>query len=208
MIGYDLLVLLAYASLLVEIVAFPIPSEASTWQLLTSSPAAVNGDDALARARRRGGPEKVVRYQLPTVSFVLVFLLPLAFIAWPQAREWFGVRQGAVAAVAGATAVVVGRAMTFVSVLQLRRARAAGGSVPGGLFRASRNPGLVGMFAFYLGLCAIYASPVLLLGVPLYFVNMNGRVRLEEAHLEARLGQAWRDYRGRVPRYLPVPGLR
>jgi hypothetical protein len=46
----DAIVLLAYASLLVEMTVFPVPSEASTWQLLASN--TDTGEGALARARR------------------------------------------------------------------------------------------------------------------------------------------------------------
>jgi protein-S-isoprenylcysteine O-methyltransferase Ste14 len=93
-------------------------------------------------------------------------------------------------------------------VLQLRRRRRRGGDFAMGWFRWSRNPGLCGMFVFYLGLAAAFGAPVLWIGGPVYFANMHRRVRLEEAHLAAGDGSAWRDYAARVSRYLPLPGLR
>jgi protein-S-isoprenylcysteine O-methyltransferase Ste14 len=203
----DAVVLAAYGSLLLELVVFPIPSEASTWQLLAPGEAAASGE--LARARRLPFPQKVLRYALPTAVGVVLFLIPLACIVFPALRPALGVVTHPIAAVTGAALIVAGRVLTFTSVLQLRGSRTAGGAaLPGGWFRWSRNPGLVGMFTFYIGLALVYATPVLWLGLPLYFVNMHRRVRLEEAHLGARLGAPWHGYAARVPRYLPLPGLR
>ena len=50
--------------------------------------------------------------------------------------------------------------------------------------------------------------PWLWLGLPLYVSNMHNRVLMEEAFLHARHGEVWRAYAARVPRYLPLPGLR
>lgn len=224
----DALVLLAYGSLVVELVVFPIPSEASTWQLL-AAPGATEGGGELARARRRALHQKVLLYALPTLLGIVMFLIPLVCIASAEVRREFGVNPHAAAIAAGAVAVGLGRVSTFTSVLQLRAARAAGAlrapaaagadadaatgtaapaALAHGLFRWSRNPGLVGMFTFYLGLCLVYWNPAMWAGLPLYYGNMHRRVRMEEAHLASRLGTVWLDYRARVPRYLPLPGLR
>jgi protein-S-isoprenylcysteine O-methyltransferase Ste14 len=92
-------------------------------------------------------------------------------------------------------------------VLQLRAARRTG-QAPRGLFAWSRNPGLVGMYVCFAGLVLASGMPLLWCALPFYVANMHVRVRLEEAHLRLRLGQAWADYIAAVPRYLPVPGLR
>lgn len=205
----DAVVLAAYASLVVELVLFPIPSEASTWQLL--APAAAPGPDAgapLARAARQPLGTKLLRYLLPTALGVGLFLVPPVCIAVPDARRALTTEVPPAVAAAGVAAIVLGRAVTFTSVLQLRAARATRGALAHGLFRWSRNPGLCGMFLFYAGLCLVTGAPLLALGAPLYVLNMHGRVRLEEAHLAASLGERWSAYRTRVARYLPVPGLR
>lgn len=208
----DAVVLLAYATLLLELVVFPIPSEASTWQLLaartstgTGSPG-IGSPDALQRARAHPTAAKLLRFLLPTALGVLLWLVPLACILVPGAAAALGSTPVAALQGPGLALVGIGRAVTFASVLQLRAARSGGG--PRWLFRRSRNPGLVGMFACYAGLCCLFGTPWLWLGLPLYVGNMHGRVRLEEAHLAARLGSRWTEYCARVPRYLPVPGLR
>jgi protein-S-isoprenylcysteine O-methyltransferase Ste14 len=203
----DVVVLFAYASLLLELVVFPIPSEASTWQLLAPNESTAGGE--LARVQQLPLPRKLLLYALPTAVGVALFLIPLACIVFPAVRPSLLVAPQPIAALVGAVVIVAGRVVTFTSVLHLRRSRAAGAAaMPGGWFRWSRNPGLVGMFVFYAGLALVCLTPVLWLGLPLYFGNMHRRVRIEEAHLGARLGAAWGAYSARVPRYLPLPGLR
>src|SRR6188474_3904863 len=82
--GSDVIVLLAYASMLVEMTVFPVPSEASTWQLLACE--RVAGEGALARATRASLWRKVLWFFVPTAIGVLLFLVPLCCILWPAAR--------------------------------------------------------------------------------------------------------------------------
>lgn len=199
----DAVVLAAYASLVVELTVFPIPSEASTWQLLAHGGPVANAApmDALQAARARSWPRKLLTLFLPTAVGVALWLLPLACMLLPDVAAFVRCVSVPWLLAPGLALVVLGRALTFASVLQLRAQRRRG-TAPGWLFCRSRNPGLVGMFACYLGLCCLFGSPLLWLGLPLYVGNMHGRVRMEEAHLAARLGAAWTDYAARVPRYL------
>lgn len=72
-----------------------------------------------------------------------------------------------------------------------------------GPFRFSRNP-------IYLGDWSLLAGVSLLLGtfwpflfVPLIWIMLRfGVIRYEEAHLEAKFGDAYRDYKARVRRWL------
>jgi hypothetical protein len=115
----DVVVLAAYVSLLVEITCLPIPSEASTWQLLAHS--GDGGAGALAAARRRSFAVKVLSYALPTMVGVVLFLVPLLCIAVPSVRAVLCPWQHPAGTVAGVALVVLGRVVTFTSVLQLRR---------------------------------------------------------------------------------------
>ena len=72
----EIVVLLAYGSLGVELTLFPIPSEASTLDLLTHG-----GDGtasgALSQARDRSIAAKLLLFLLPTAIGVVLFLMPL-----------------------------------------------------------------------------------------------------------------------------------
>ena len=197
--------LLAYGSLLLELTVFPVPSEASTWQLLSSDGGDAAPGDVLARARRRTTVSKLVSYLLPTAFGVGCFLLPLVVVFVPAIAAWlFLVDSVAVGQRAWVALCIIasGRGLTFVSVLQVRRREGRGGLQPSGLFSWSRNPGLVGMYVFYAGLCVAIPSGVLFIGFAPYLWNMHRRVLMEESHLSRTIGPAYDAYRERVPRYV------
>ena len=67
----------------------------------------------------------------------------------------------------------------------------------------SRNPIYVGMFLLYAGIGLAARSPwVLMLTLPLAITLRYGVVAREEAYLERRFGDAYRDYKARVCRWL------
>lgn len=205
MSGADFVLLAAYASLVVELVCFPIPSEASVLHLVGRAGSATSS--ALAAARSSSVAVRVLRYLVPTALCVALFAIPLSVVLAPSVSGLLAPWSHPSFVWPGIALVVVGRTLTFSSVIQLRSARRRG-VLPGGVFRWSRNPGLVGMFVMYLGLCAAVGGPWLWLGAPLYFANMHARVRLEESDLDARFGAAWRAYAYAAPRYLPLRGMR
>jgi protein-S-isoprenylcysteine O-methyltransferase Ste14 len=178
------LVLVAYASLLLELVVFPIPSEASTYQLLfeAEDSRGESAGSALGAARRRSVGAKLLFYFLPTALGVVLFLIPLAAAFRPDLVDHLvpveALRLEAVAW-AGAALVVLGRLLTFSSVLQLRAQKRSQALSARGLF--------VGFFP--------------------YAINMHRRVLMEESHLARSLGPEYRVYLERVPRYLPLGAL-
>lgn len=67
----------------------------------------------------------------------------------------------------------------------------------------SRNPIYVGMFLLYAGIGVAARSPwILILALPLIIILRYGVVAREEAYLERRFGEAYRDYKARVRRWL------
>jgi protein-S-isoprenylcysteine O-methyltransferase Ste14 len=71
-----------------------------------------------------------------------------------------------------------------------------------GIHGWSRNPIYVGMFLIYGGICAAALSPWMsVLALPLAVTLRYGVVAREEAYLERRFGDAYRDYRARVRRW-------
>lgn len=67
----------------------------------------------------------------------------------------------------------------------------------------SRNPMYLGLFLLYIGIAIAARSPyALILLLPLAFAMRYGVVAREEAYLERRFGDAYRDYKARVRRWL------
>ena len=198
----SILLILSYGSFLLDLVIFPIPSEASTFQLCWGTDASAG---ALGTARGRPTFSKVVVYLLPSALGVMLFLVPLAAVARPdlvayllpvrtlQQVEWRW---------AGILLVLMGRTLSLLSTGQLRAHQRAGELRSTGCFAVSRNPILVGLYLFYLGNCLLFSSLVLMIGFVPYVLSMHRRVLLEEDNLSRSLGGAYLRYSARVPRYL------
>jgi protein-S-isoprenylcysteine O-methyltransferase Ste14 len=72
-----------------------------------------------------------------------------------------------------------------------------------GIHAWSRNPIYVGMFLLYAGIGVAALSPwVLVLALPLLIILHYVVVAREEAYLERRFGDSYRDYKARVRRWL------
>jgi len=72
-----------------------------------------------------------------------------------------------------------------------------------GIHGRSRNPIYLGLFFVYGGIGIAARSPwVLILTLPLAITIRYGVVAREEAYLERRFGDAYRDYKARVRRWL------
>lgn len=72
-----------------------------------------------------------------------------------------------------------------------------------GMHGWTRNPIYLGMFLIYAGIGIAASSPwVLILVLPLAITIRYGVVAREEAYLERRFGNAYRDYKSRVRRWV------
>ncbi len=118
------LVLIGFGSLLVELLRFPVPSEASVYQLLVESDDTSDNDTRVAQARLRSPGRKLVAYLLPTAIGVALFLVPLVAAFWRPLIDYLGPlhRLDTVWSLwLGAVLVVSGRAVTFAASVQLHQ---------------------------------------------------------------------------------------
>ena len=128
-------------------------------------------------------------------------LLPLSF-ALPGGNTVHGVFAGC--------SIVIGFGLAAAGISDFSR---AGTPVPTneptralvttGMHGWSRNPIYVGMFLIYGGIAVAARSPwALIFAAPLALTIRYGVVAREEAYLERRFGDAYRDYKARVRRWL------
>jgi protein-S-isoprenylcysteine O-methyltransferase Ste14 len=74
--------------------------------------------------------------------------------------------------------------------------------VTDGAFRWTRNPGYLGILIALFGVALIFAFDwLLILIVPTWVILNVAVVRHEEPYLQQKFGEAYREYRKRVPRY-------
>jgi protein-S-isoprenylcysteine O-methyltransferase Ste14 len=110
----------------------------------------------------------------------------------------------------GGGLILIGVAIVATGVRNFSRAatpvpsnRPVRALVTTGIHGWSRNPIYAGMFLLYAGIGLAARSPsVLILALPLVIILRYGVVAREEAYLERRFGDAYRDYKARVRRWL------
>jgi protein-S-isoprenylcysteine O-methyltransferase Ste14 len=135
------------------------------------------------------------------LGLVLDRLLPWAFTAaGTDLVKWM---------IAGSL-IIVGLSVAVAGIGNLYRAatpvptnRPTRVLVTNGIHRWTRNPIYLGMFLVYAGIGIAARSPwILILTLPLAITIHHGVVAREEAYLERRFGDAYRDYKARVRRWL------
>jgi protein-S-isoprenylcysteine O-methyltransferase Ste14 len=142
----------------------------------------------------------------PPVYYIAAFLLGVAleFIAptsWPS----FGLRLAIALLAAGAWLALDGAAMVFfhragTSMVPMNPTTAL---VTSGPYRVTRNPMYVGMAFFYVALSFAFGVLWALAFLPAVIVIVDRFViAREEPYLERKFGQAYRDYKARVRRWL------
>jgi len=72
-----------------------------------------------------------------------------------------------------------------------------------GIYRWMRNPMYLGHMIFLLGIALVLGSWIAAAVLAFHVVWFDRRAREDERHLEALFGDAYRDYRGRVKRWIP-----
>jgi protein-S-isoprenylcysteine O-methyltransferase Ste14 len=155
-------------------------------------------DPAVARGVRR---PPFLYLACLVLGFALERLLPLP-LTYPEATLAYSM--------AGGTLVVIGVVIMVVGVRNFSRADTPVPSnqpvralVTTGIHGWSRNPIYVGMLLLYAGIGTAARSPwVLLLALPLVIILRYGVIAREEAYLERRFGDAYRDYQARVRRWV------
>jgi protein-S-isoprenylcysteine O-methyltransferase Ste14 len=134
-------------------------------------------------------------------GLVLDRLLPLPFVV-PQSVGLYWLAAGSL--------ILIGVALFAAGVRNFSRAETplptnqpARVLVTTGIHRWTRNPVYLGFLLIYVGVGIAAQSPwVLLLALPLAVAIRYGVVAPEEAYLERRFGDAYRDYKARVRRWL------
>jgi protein-S-isoprenylcysteine O-methyltransferase Ste14 len=84
---------------------------------------------------------------------------------------------------------------------------AAPGLVIGGLYRVSRNPIFLGMFASLAGLAILLPTAASVAMLVLAIGCVRAQVLEEEAYLLRTYGAEYRAFAGRVGRFVPGVGL-
>ena len=138
------------------------------------------------------------------LGFVSDHLLRLPF---PIARtgwvHWISAINAGVVILMGIAVVAASIRNFSCAATPVQGTRPTRALVTSGIHGWSRNPIYLGMFLVYLGIGLVVRSPwIVLLAIPLAITIHYGVVAREEAYLERRFGDAYREYKARVSRWL------
>lgn len=138
------------------------------------------------------------------LGIVSDYLLPLPFpVPGTDATRWAG-------GIVAGSLILIGIAVFAAGIRNFAKAatpvqgtKPTRALVTTGIHGWSRNPIYLGMFLVYGGIGIAVPSPwLLILTLPLAIVIGYGVVAREEAYLERRFGDAYRDYKARVRRWV------
>jgi protein-S-isoprenylcysteine O-methyltransferase Ste14 len=203
-----IVILAAYASLLVELTILRVPSVASSLNIWMRSEELVAAySESYRRLFRLAQPWKLVLLGIPLLIVYGVYIYPLLTIAaGPNLLGDYLFTPTAIAEGSGVVLIIVGRFLAVATALELRRHGSHdGGRVhlrTSGVFNLSRNPGLVGMYVFCGGVWLTMPSASLLAGILVYSAYMDLKVRMEEDFLRNTLGAPYVAYQLRTGRYI------
>jgi protein-S-isoprenylcysteine O-methyltransferase Ste14 len=115
-----------------------------------------------------------------------------------------------ISAIVAGVLILIGIALFVAAVKNFSRAATplptnepARTLVTTGVHGWTRNPIYLGFFLMYIGIGIAVQSPwILILTLPIAIVIRYGVVAREEAYLERRFGDAYRDYRAHVRRWV------
>lgn len=175
-----------YLSFAIDLLIWPIPSEASTSSLISRE--------------RDLATFKSIKAML-LLLFSLIFYLSPLFLSIKQFFVAEAFLSPTLVVLLGLSLAVLGRFVSLKASQVLRNNHGVS-MVSTSVFKWSRNPITLGMHITIFGLIVCYNSFILYLGFIAYVVNLHGKIKIEENHLAMKFGEEYLKYIKKTPRYL------
>lgn len=205
-------ILATYACQIIQITFFPVPSAGSTLEMLFKVPRHSGQSIQHPAAAMRQSIPKMIAAMTATLLVTAASLIPLMVIFFPLAYRHLGPLVEAPTfsmVLISIVLLVTGNLLTIVAVATLRSHVAfkpygeTTQLYTAGIYRIIRNPISVGLAAISGGFLLAFPSVVLLIGLVLFLLNTEYRIRMEEAYLQRTFGDTYMQYRNRVGKYFP-----
>ena len=146
----------------------------------------------------------------PPIIYIVALILPSLLQDWiPLPLFEFGVTVDNALVLAGMALIVAGLSLDAWALLSFRKAgtpfnptKRAEALATFGPYAHTRNPMYLGALVAYCGLAVGTGNLWRWIALPLMALGLHHLAVLrEERHLEARFGEAWREYAARVRRW-------
>ncbi len=178
------LIVIAYLSLLIELVFFPVKSNASTYRLLKSGEINVFFKQVLTLASN---------------SIIIgVYLLPILNLQ----LDWWTWNEGIYFMMASFTIIVLGRWLSFGAMWQLIKSKGGSHLQTTSFFKFTRNPNVDGSLLFLIGICILMPSVIFALGIIYSYLYYRSRIKMEESFLIDHFGKEYLTYQYNTRRFL------
>ncbi|MDH3613221.1 MAG: hypothetical protein OEU90_00285 [Gammaproteobacteria bacterium] len=206
--AHTALLLAAYLTLVGELIFLHVPSVASTLQILsTGSHTDAGYSERYAALFRYSRTTKILLFVAPIGVIYALFAYPLVVVVQgtDPLGDYLFIPVDSLQT-AGAATLVVGRIVTLSATSSIRiNNRQLGESFflhTTGLYKWTRNPGLVGMYLFVAGIWLMMPSLTMAVGIVVYIAYMDFKIRMEEDFLSRKFGEHYDEYRRLTGRYL------
>jgi len=195
-----------YISLVLELTVFHVPSVASSLNIWDPNEDILkNYSEKYSGIFRMSKWKKFGLFILPLGIIYLTYFFP-SFLYFESPIDLALVfKPTTVILILGVLLMLVGRYITFSSVLTIRKQNEQKEEsftlhTDGG-FSRMRNPGLVGLYIFLIGIWCAIPSIYFLVGIIFYMSYMHFKVLMEEDFLTNKFGESYSRYFSSTKRY-------
>jgi protein-S-isoprenylcysteine O-methyltransferase Ste14 len=200
-----------YALAGLELIAFPIPSEAATFRLMKRRADAGGRRSAAVPGNPACRTPAVFRYLAVSGYLVMFcfFMIPLVWLFFPGISGYLLILTKAFEVPrvwAAVLLILTGSCLTLYAVLGLHRFRIGltdeGGVKQDGAYRISRNPQVLGNHLAGLGILLAFPGLVMVLLFGVCVIHMHLKIMIEEDYLNRTIGAPYKKYKTQTGRYL------
>lgn len=197
-------IIIFYISLFVELYFYSIPSIVSTKKILKPDQSIIDHfSENIKNLLSWSLSIKLLVFVVPMIFIYILHLLP-AYILYDlifneeqlQSTYWI--------CWMGIVLVIFGRIISHIYLNDIKKikTKAFTGFITSGLFKFSRNPGLLGLYISFLGFYALKPSTLFLICYVIYIIHMHFKIMMEENYLTNKHGEDYKEYLKTTKRYL------
>ena len=183
----SIIIIFLYLSFTIEFLLWPVPSEASTGQLL------------------RNWRSNKAKHNL---IYLLIFILNFLFTFTPLLISFYSLFYDDLIQINLLTYIGlilgwIGRLISASGAYQLHKSSLRF-LVTGSMFKWSRNPVSLGLFITFFGMLLVLPYFLMIIGYIVFVLSINYKIGIEEKFLFEKFGTAYRHYVRSTPKYLII----
>ena len=201
----EILIIVTYVSLLIEIIVFPVPSVASSFQLIIRKKSLPN-KFLYNKVQNLNLWQKIILLAFPSLLSVIAYCIPLILIMISKFSDVsFEKTEKTELILIAFLLILTGRIVSLFSVMKIRRYNRQKGKSfdlkTSNIFSISRNPILFGLYISFIGMIILFPKWIMFLAFVYYVVHMHFRILIEESFLKFKFGNKYVNYQNQTKRY-------